>query len=285
LSWTFKAIPGKDGKPETLVGAGRDITEQRRLEDNLRWANLVLQNTRDGVIITDAETRIISVNQAFTRISGYEAVDIIGRKPSILNSGRQEPGFYQEMWTTIRATGKWQGRLWNRRKNGEVSLQRVSIAEVQHRDGSPYQYVGIYSAPQEDETSTAELDQSMHLDPLTELPNRLLFLNRLEHALRQAAHAEKQIGLLYLDIDQFKDVNDSLGYEAGDQLLVELAKRMKAVLRDVDTLSRLSGDEFTVLLENIGSSDELAHAAFQLKDCFTSPFLLHGQEVYTSASI
>lgn len=285
LGWSFKIMQTDSGRPGALVGIGREITDQKRLEDTLDWANAVVENTRDGVIITDLDARILSVNDAFTQITGYESSEIIGRNPSILNSGRQDDAFYRELWTTLRDAGKWQGTLWNRRKNGELYLQRLSITTIHDRNGNPGQYVGVFSALQEEQRASTGAVQLVHHDPLTDLPNRLLFLTRLEHALHQAAHAEKQLGLLYLDIDQFKDVNDSLGYEAGDQLLLELSQRMKAVLQDVDTLSRFSGDEFAVLIENISNADELAHAAFQLKDCFSRPFLIHGQEIYTSASI
>ena len=235
-------------------------------------------------MITDAENRIVSVNEAFTRITGYKANEVLGRNPAILNSGRQDIDFYRSMWQTIQSSGRWQGQIWNRRKDGEIYSQWLTILKVPDQAGA-VQYIGIFTASLQEKQLDEVSGLSIHTDPLTELPNRLLFVSRLDHALRQAAHQKHQIGLLYLDLDNFKDINDSMGYAAGDRLLVDVARRLKSVLSDTDTLSRIGGDEFVILLENVPSTTSLTNQVYQIKECFIHPFIVNHEEVYSSASI
>jgi diguanylate cyclase (GGDEF)-like protein/PAS domain S-box-containing protein len=284
LEWSFTAVLDPDGQIEALIGVGHDVTDRRRLESLLQRTIAVVQNTRDGVVVTDAETLIVSVNAAFTNITHYQAADVVGRSFADLLSKRHSAAFLRSVWDTARTVGKWQGSLWSRRKDGEVYPLWLTITMIPDRFGKPGQYVGVLSAQLQDNQADSELKQ-LHHDPLTNLPNRLWFHLQLEHALQRTQYAHKQLGLLYVDIDRFKDVNDTFGYDAGDQMLIDVAHRMKGTLREVDVLSRISGDEFAILIENVSDSNDLTNIAFHLKECFVDPFTLQGQEVYASASI
>jgi diguanylate cyclase (GGDEF)-like protein/PAS domain S-box-containing protein len=277
-----------DGQP-VLVGLGMDISEQKRAEELLRLAAATFE-THDAILITDADANIIRVNRSFSDVTGYSAEEVIGKNPRIMSSGRQDKAFYQAMWQQIIESGSWTGEIWDRRKSGEIYPKWVTISAVKNERGETTQYVAIFSditARKREE----ELIRSMAFyDALTQLPNRRLFLERFQTALTASERYNDYGAILFIDLDRFKILNDTLGHEYGDLLLVELAVRIKSCVREVDTVARLGGDEFVVLLESISS--ERGEAAYnaglvaeKIREALAHPYQLKGHEHSSSPSI
>ncbi|PQJ95762.1 hypothetical protein CXB77_12955 [Chromatium okenii] len=243
-------------------------------DTTLRQAATVFESTREGVIITDLEARILTVNRAYTDISGYTETEVRGQNPRLLQSGRQEPLFYQELWASLRENGHWQGEICNRRKNGEIYPQLLSISVVYDSQGEPSHYVGVMTDISQLKQSEAQLEHLVHYDPLTHLPNRRLVQSRLQHAIERAERQGQRVAVLFLDLDRFKNVNDSLGHPAGDELLTTLAQRLSERLREEDTVGRLGGDEFLIVLENITEPEDAAGVAQTLLKLLEKPFSL-----------
>ncbi len=262
-----------------------DITEIVRNEERMRLDSAVISNTRDGVVITNLEPRIVSVNRAYTEITGYTESEVVGQNPSILKSGRQDAHFYREMWQEIKSTGRWQGELYNRRKNGEVFPQVSSIDTIYDAKGNPQYYVGVFSDMAKLKKTEESFERLAHYDVLTGLPNRLMFNSRLSHAIETAKRGRHSIAVLFMDLDHFKNVNDSLGHVAGDELLNQVAQRLRRRLRAEDTIARLGGDEFLILLEDVQPPNHAAIVARDLIITLSAPFhLASGYEVYTAGS-
>jgi diguanylate cyclase (GGDEF)-like protein/PAS domain S-box-containing protein len=257
-----------------------------RATDALRQAAAVFESTRDGVLITDLTPRIVAINRAYADITGYSEAEVLGNNPSMLQSGRQDRAFYQAIWASIKETGHWQGEIWNRRKNGEIYPEWLSISTVRDEWGEPSHYVGVFTDMSQIRQSEERLEHLAHYDPLTDLPNRLLVQSRLQHAIDRAERHQYQIAALYIDLDHFKTVNDSLGHPVGDELLAALARRMSTRLRDEDTLARLGGDEFLLVIENAVQPESAAAVARTLIDLLAQPFMLpSGHEVFIGVSI
>jgi diguanylate cyclase (GGDEF)-like protein/PAS domain S-box-containing protein len=270
---------------EFALIAALAITKLRSTEA-LRQSAAVFESTRDGVMITDLTPRIVAINPAFTEITGYNESEILGCNPSQLKSGRHGMSFYQAMWSAIAEIGHWQGEIWNRRKNGEVYPQWLTISSVFDEQGTVNNYAAVFTDISQIKQSEARLEHLAHFDPLTYLPNRLLLQYRLAHALEQADRHGSRVAVLYIDLDRFKTVNDSLGHPAGDELLLALAKRLTTRLREEDSLGRLGGDEFLLILENIHEPESAAVVAQNLFDLLAMPFNLPcGHEVFIGASI
>ncbi|TAH51832.1 MAG: EAL domain-containing protein [Betaproteobacteria bacterium] len=291
---TFAAYFGEPRAPEggelDLVQEFARITalavQKVRAEAALRLSSAVFESTRDGVVITTLEPRIVSVNPAYTEITGYPLDEVYGRNPGFVKSGRHGRQFYQEMWASLIAVGYWQGEIWNRRRNGEVYPQWLTISTVRDESGRASHYVGVMTDLTQLRRSEQQLERLSHYDPLTDLPNRLLVKSRLEHAIEQAHRHQTGAAVLFLDLDRFKNVNDGLGHPAGDELLRAVAQRLRSGLRDEDTLARSGGDEFIVILEDLHSPDEAASVAQKLIRLVQQPFVLAGgHEVIVSASI
>ena len=263
-----------------------DITERVKEEARARMAATVFESTHEGVMITDPYGHILTVNQAFTRITGYSEAEVVGRTPHMLRSGRHGPEFYAALWQALREVGHWQGEVWNRRKNGEIYPELLSISAVEDQRSVVCNYVGVFTDISQIKESQAQLAHLAHYDPLTNLPNRLLLGSRLQHAIEQAQRQGRGLAVLFLDLDRFKNVNDSLGHPAGDELLVAVTARLTHRLRAEDTLARLGGDEFVVLLERLREPRDAALVARTLLDALAEPFVLsQGSEVYIGASI
>lgn len=257
-----------------------------RAEAALRQSSAVFESTRDGVVITTLEPRIVAVNPAYTEITGYRADEVIGLNPSLLRSGRHDRAFYQAMWAGLKQLGYWQGEVWNRRANGEVYPQWLTLSTVRDEAGEPSHYVGVFTDLTQLKRSEQQLEHLTHYDPLTDLPNRLLVQSRLEHAIDQARRHRSRVGVLFVDLDRFKNVNDSLGHPVGDALIQAVATRLRGGLRDEDTVARLGGDEFLVVIEDLESADAAASVASKLTRLVQEPFQVgDGQEVIVSASI
>jgi diguanylate cyclase (GGDEF)-like protein/PAS domain S-box-containing protein len=271
---------------QAFVIAMRDITARKSGEDHLRQAAVVFESTGEGVMVTDADKRILTVNRAFANITSYSEEDAVGNLPSMLSSGRHDAAFYAAMWNSIAQTGHWQGEVWNRRKGGEVYPEWLSISAVKDESSAVVNYVGVFSDISKLKASESELLFLAHHDPLTRLPNRLLLLSRLEHGIESAQRAQTLLALLMLDLDRFKDVNDSFGHVAGDELLQQVAERLTLRLRGIDTVCRLGGDEFSVLLENIAQPEDAARVANLIIGALSEPWRLsNGAEVRIGASV
>ncbi|MBZ0105479.1 MAG: EAL domain-containing protein [Sulfuricella denitrificans] len=268
-----------------LSGTLQDITQRKQAEEKLRQAAAVFENTTEGVMITDANGRIVAVNRAFSDITGYSSEEVIGLTGASLKSGRQDEQFYASMWSAIRENGHWQGEIWNRRKNGDIYPEWLNISEVRDDRGKITHYVGVFSDISAMKESQSRLDHLAHHDPLTGLPNRLLLNARMEHALAHANRGNTQLAVLFLDLDRFKNINDTLGHPIGDLLLQEVAHRLNGCVREEDTVSRLGGDEFTILMEDLEDSRFASKVAQKILDSLADKFVLQGHEVFVTCSI
>ncbi|GAB1233189.1 hypothetical protein UT4_16550 [Ferrigenium sp. UT4] len=273
-------------KQPAIVLAVRDITARKKDELGLRQAAAVFESTREGLMVTDPEKRIVRVNPAFTEITGYSAAEVLGEKPELLCSGRHDPEFYAAMWASINLTGHWQGEIWNRRKNGETYPELMSIDVIKDKTGTVCNYVSVFTDISKLKSTQAELDFLSHHDPLTGLPNRLLLLSRLQHSMEIAMRNKQNLALLMIDLDRFKDVNDSFGHLAGDELLRTVTARLLSQLREIDMVCRFGGDEFAVLLEQVADAADAARVASDIIQDLSEPCrLANGVEVRIGASI
>jgi diguanylate cyclase (GGDEF)-like protein/PAS domain S-box-containing protein len=236
-------------------------------------------------MITDARTRIVYVNQSFTKVTGYTLKEVSGKTPRVLHSGRQRPEYYARMWKALQASGRWAGEIWNRRKNGEIYPEWLSITAVRSRAGKVENYLAIFSDITLRKREERELYDLATHDSLTGLPNRSLFIEQLRQAMARSKRAGRLAGLLYLDLDRFKPVNDRFGHECGDQLLRTVAKRLRALVREEDTVARLGGDEFAVILEHLPRPLDAAPTARKILRALTRPFLLDGHKASVTASV
>jgi len=260
-------------------------TLRRKAEDALRLSATVFENGIEGIIITNAQKEIISVNRAFTETTGFSAEEVLGRNPSILSSGRHTRDFFRTLWSSLHRTGRWQGEIWNRRKNGEVYPQWLGISAVTDEQGETSNYIGTFSDISERKAADEHIDFLAHYDPLTGLPNRSLLQDRLRQALAGALRQQRKVAVLSLGLDRFKAINDSLGHSAGDRLLRELARRIKDLTRDSDTVSRLGNDEFCLVLGGLQDVRQAAHMAQKILGTVSAPCLVDGQTLRVTASI
>ncbi|UJP04290.1 MAG: EAL domain-containing protein [Nitrosomonas sp.] len=254
--------------------------------ETLKQAAAVFESSREGVVITDLEPRILAINRAYIEITGYSEAQVLGKNPKIIKSGHHGKSFYQAMWASLKSVGHWSGEIWNRRRNGEIYPQWLTISTVCNDRNEPCNYVGVFADITQMKQSEARLAHLAHYDPLTGLPNRLLVQSRLHHAIERAQRHNLRIATLYVDLDRFKNINDSLGHPIGDELLIMLAARLKKRLREEDSLARLGGDEFLLVLEDIKEPSESATVAQTLIDLLATPFELpSGHEIFINASI
>ncbi|MES2934339.1 MAG: EAL domain-containing protein [Pseudomonadota bacterium] len=262
-----------------------DITERKHAEEKLQLASQVFDHIADGVLVTDPKGFIVAVNQAFGQITGYEEHEVIGRTPAILQSGRQEPAFYASLWAELLHSGFWQGEIWNRHKNGDFYLEWLTISAVRDNDGKCIQYVGVFSDITQVKDAQEKLDHLAHHDALTGLPNRLLFNDRLIHAIECSRRTHQKLALLFIDLDRFKNVNDTLGHHIGDELLQNVARALTERVREGDTLARLGGDEFIMLLENIDGRPDCDALTTKLMSMFEQPFMIADHELFVTCSV
>jgi diguanylate cyclase (GGDEF)-like protein/PAS domain S-box-containing protein len=262
-----------------------DVTERRQTEEKLRLSATVLEHIADGVMVIGIDGLVVATNPAFTQITGYTEAEVVGRDVSVNSSQRRDLSFFKGMWTELAATGFWRGELWNERKNGEQYLEWLTVSAVRDDDGTITHYVGVFSDITKVKESQAKLDHLAHHDPLTALPNRLLFHDRLLHALQRASREHEQLAILFIDLDRFKNVNDTLGHHVGDELLKQVAIALSGKLRDGDTLARLGGDEFIVLLEGIDGAFGAGHVAEKLMAMFEQPFTVSDYELFVTGSV
>lgn len=272
------------------LGIAADISVRRKLEQDLRIAAIAFES-QAAIMVTDDQQRILQVNPAFTELTGYSAEEAIGQTPKLLKSGRQEADFYQAMWQSLHVGGHWQGEIWNRRKNGEVFPEWLTISGVRNAQGKLSHYVSTFSDISNLKVAESEIHHLAFYDPLTTLPNRRLMLDRLDKACAASKRSGQYGALLIIDIDHFKTLNDTLGHDVGDHLLVEVARRLQSCIREGDTAARQGGDEFVVMLEELGIEAEGAGVqaetvAEKIRHELAQPYLLNGDtEYFRSASI
>jgi diguanylate cyclase (GGDEF)-like protein/PAS domain S-box-containing protein len=273
------------GERNLLVIMGRDVTAQVRAEEQARLSAMVFANSQEAVVITDAENRILSVNRAFTLVTGYSEEEVLGQNPRIFASGRHPVEFYRVMWQQIDQEGTWRGEIWDRRKNGEIYPKWLDISAVHDDDGRLTNYIAIFSDISERKAAEEQLQFMAYHDPLTRLPNRFLLRDRFNQAIAIAGRDSSFVALLFLDLDQFKTVNDTLGHEIGDQLLLAVAERLNDCVRETDTVSRLGGDEFAVLLTSVQDVGVVAKIAQKILDRLMDEFHVDDRLLITSSSI
>jgi diguanylate cyclase (GGDEF)-like protein/PAS domain S-box-containing protein len=276
---------GEDGSPVGVLAVGRDISEIKWAEESLRIIASVFDNSQEGIVVTDALNKILDVNPAFTRITGYSREEVIGKNPKFLSSGRQDKAYYAEMWQSLEQNSLWRGEMWNRRKSGEIYAELLSIAVIYGTDSSVQRYVGVFSDISYLKIHEAELSQIANYDALTGIPNRRLLADRLDQAIARTQRSGRKLSVCYMDLDGFKQVNDSHGHEAGDQLLMEITRRVQDVLRAGDTLARLGGDEFVGLFNDLSSELECYQILDRILEIIAMPVVVSDHEITVSASI
>ncbi len=272
--------------PDRYIAYAEDITARRLADEHLRLMATVFNATQEGLAITDLEGRVQVVNAAFSKITEYPEAEIIGRRLNILSSGRHKADFYQTLWWSLRSIGYWQGEIWNRRKGGDIYLQWLTISTVSGASGMPEKYVAVFTDISHIKHATAHLEYLAHHDALTDLPNRLVLLSRLEYLLEHLTRNGGQGALLHIDIDDFKAVNQHYGHLVGDEVLKQAALRLRGRLRQVDTLARLGSDEFMVAIDGVAETGAAAGLATEIMALLAQPIeLANGAHVELTCSI
>ena len=262
-----------------------EITERKNIEEELRLYSLVFRNSSEGMVVTNQDNLIIAVNPAFSKITGYSFEEVKGKNPRMFRSDRHDQAFYHAMWNAITATGQWQGEIWDKRKNGEIHAKWLTINTIRNKDGSIHRYMALFSDITEKKKSEELIWRQANFDTLTGLPNRDMFRDRLGQEVKKSIRAELPLALLLVDLDQFKEVNDTLGHAVGDLLLIEAARRISACVRESDTVARLGGDEFTIVISEISDTAHVEDVAQKIISKLAEPFHLGDEAVYISASI
>lgn len=274
-----------NGKPLRMIGTHTDIDIEKKHEEELELAAMVYQISSESMLVTDADNRIVAVNNAFTTTTGYTAEEVIGKDPNILSSGRQGEAFYQEMWDQLKTTGSWQGEYWNRRKNGESYAVFTVINTLYHLNGEVYRRVALSSDITNKKKTEEIIWKQANYDFLTGLPNRNMFLDRLSVEIKKAQRDRNSLAILFIDLDRFKEVNDNLGHHMGDDLLVQTSERLLSLVRETDTVARMGGDEFTVILSELQDPSHVGSLAKNMIDKLHKPYHLGEDVVHVSASI
>lgn len=282
----MRLIRDARGKALEVIGSWNDLSAEHEFKERQRLYATALESTRDGVMMIALGGEIITVNPAFCEITGYAAADVVGKNPRFLQSGRHDRAFYQAMWASLTQTGHWQGEIWNRRADGEIYPQWATLSVVNDEQGQASHYVGVFTDLTKLKRSEEQVERLAHYDPLTDLPNRLLLRSLLQHGLDRAQRQGGKSAVLIINLDQFKNVNESLGHTLGDELLLAVAARLKARLRKEDTLGRLAADEFAAVIEGRQDAENAESTVRALLAALATPFMLaDGHEAYARASV
>ena len=292
LYWVNTTIvPLLDGerKPQAHIAIRTDITHAKLHEERLRIAAIAFE-TQEAIVVTDAQARIVSVNRSFERLTGYSAAEAIGQNPRILQSGKHDADFFKNMWDSLHKHGSWSGEMWDKRKDGTTYPKWLTITTVRNEADEITHYVAIFLDITERKRAEEEIHRLAYYDTLTQLPNRRLLMDRLDQAIVASQRSSHYGALLFMDLDNFKILNDTKGHDVGDMLLVEVAHRLRQCVRETDTVARLGGDEFVVLLQDLSSSEILAGnqvrvVVEKIIDAINAPYLLQQHEHHTSPSI
>ncbi|XOB94100.1 diguanylate cyclase domain-containing protein [Pseudomonadota bacterium 24LQ007] len=290
-------VTGLIGYHDMLTGAEqmylddlREALEQRdqalaKSRRTLQLAERVIESSFEGIMVTDKNVCIEFVNPAFTQLTGYTAEEVIGRSPDLLSSGRHDSEFYRRMWNSLETHGYWRGEIWNRRKTGELYLELLTITAITDDDGNTTHYAGLFTDITQNRKNEEQIRQLAYYDALTGVPNRRLLEDRLEHAIRHAHRKEMLLAVMFMDLDRFKEVNDTLGHAVGDDLLLQFTTRVKDCLREDDTLARLGGDEFIVLLPEMERLSDVFAVADRLIEANKRPYQINGNQINVGSSI
>lgn len=273
------------GNVIAICSIATDITERKKAELKLSLAKNIIDNASEAVVVTSLDSIIEDVNAAYSEISGYSRDEVIGQSPSILQSGHHDGSFYRAMWDSIHTTGRWEGEVWDKRKNGEVYPKNLSISTVYDDGGRPHKYVGVFSDITERKETEKELRRLAYFDALTGLPNRVMLYDRLEQAVLSAKRNNNLCAVMMLDLDRFKYVNDTLGHDGGDELLITVANQLKDLVRETDTVARIGGDEFKIILTDIKNADEASVVAQKIINDLKKPVRVKGRLVNIGVSI
>jgi diguanylate cyclase (GGDEF)-like protein/PAS domain S-box-containing protein len=284
--WSVKLpLRRENGGIYALCGISTDISEVTRAQEEMRLASMVYETSSEAMMVTDAEGCIITINPAFTNTTGYTLDEIKGKNPSILNSHRHDADFFQVMWAKINTTGAWQGEIWDKRKDGEIYPKWLTINTTFKEDGAPYRRIALFSDITEKKKSEQIIWQQANFDTLTGLPNRRMFHDRLAQEIKKSHRSERHLAVLFIDLDRFKEVNDSLGHDKGDILLAEAARRLMSCVRESDTVARLGGDEFTIILGDLDEHHGIDRIVEDILRSMATPYCLGVEKAYLSASI
>ncbi|HET6719628.1 MAG TPA: EAL domain-containing protein, partial [Rhodocyclaceae bacterium] len=285
IAWNNRTLKDAAGNISALVGAGEDITERRAADDEIRLFARVFEGSAEGVLICNREGLIERTNRAFTDITGYSAAEALGQNPRLLASGRQTKEYFRQMWRDLELAGRWQGEIWNRRKNGEIYPEWLSISTIADSEGELLKYVGIFTDISQSKADQAQIHLLAYYDPLTNLPNRRLLSDRFDQSLAAARRNSRHLAVLFVDIDRFKQINDSLGHPIGDRVLEGVAERFKSCVRESDSLARIGGDEFVLMLPDVESPEDAAVVALKCFEVLKAPFRIDGHELLVTPSI
>ena len=281
-----QCVRNAQGQSERFAGVLTDVSDEREAQERQRLASTVVGNSTEGVVVTDAHSRILSANAAVTRLLGYTEAELLGKTPALFKSGRHDRDFYKAMWSTMAVTGRWQGEIWNRRKNGEIFPEHMSLSAVRDEAGLVTHYVCMFSDITEEKAQQKRLESMAQNDPLTGLSNRPWFIQQLDSAVQQAGASGEMLAVLQINLDRFKDVNDSYGHAAGDSVLKHVALQVHSALRPGDLLGRMAGDEMAVVVRNLRHPEGAAAVARQLLDAVAVPWSSpDGFEVIAGASV
>ncbi|MDE2430778.1 MAG: EAL domain-containing protein, partial [Burkholderiales bacterium] len=273
------------GAPLVMSGTHTDITPHKKYELAQKDASTVFSSSYEGIMVVDMNGLISKVNPSFTRITGYTEEEALHRSPNLLSSGKHEPQFYQELWEKLRKEDFWRGEIWNRRKNGEIFAELLSISVVRDEKRQIQHYIGVFSDISQLKEHEAELVRIAHYDPLTGAPNRRLLSDRLNQAIIRSMRNNATLAVCFLDLDGFKTINDQLGHTVGDKLLIGVTENLKEVMRAEDTLARLGGDEFVLLLSDMPSPEECAPVLNRILHAVGKPVSIESQAISVTASI
>jgi diguanylate cyclase (GGDEF)-like protein/PAS domain S-box-containing protein len=268
-----------------IVGIIHDISQRKLTEEKLERLASVVTYAQEGIMITDASSNIIEVNESFSRITGYTAQEVLGQHPKILHAKRVTKESYETMWRTVQVEGHWRGEVWKRRKNGEIYPEMLTLSAVKNTEGQIKHYVSLFTDITAQKAHQAELEHIAHFDALTDLPNRLLLEDRLAQAVVQCQRRQRSLAVMYMDLDGFKVINDSHGHNVGDELLVNVSQRMKEALRESDTLARIGGDEFVALMVDIDTVQDCEIVLQRLLRAASDPVCIDRLSLQVSVSI
>jgi diguanylate cyclase (GGDEF)-like protein/PAS domain S-box-containing protein len=284
-SLQLSLLRDEDEQPTGLIGYLTDITERRHAAETMRLHSRIFDHSEEAILITDAAERILSVNAAFTRITGYEAEEVLGDTPRRFRSGRHDEAYFAALWNELKTTGHWQGEMWDRRKDGEIFPKWISIGSVRDAGGEVTNYFSIFSDITDRKRAEGRIHHLAYYDALTALPNRTLFNRLLDQALTESRRLNLHGAVLFIDLNRFKPINDTLGHNIGDQVLQEVANRFRTTLRGADVVARLGGDEFVVGLFNVGHRERAATVAQKLLASLETPVVIDGLELKVGAAI
>ncbi|MDX2469469.1 MAG: EAL domain-containing protein, partial [SAR324 cluster bacterium] len=280
-----EVVINAEGEPSLFNGTVQDVTDQAQAKDQIDLMVEVFRNTSESIVITDENNNIIQANKAYEMVTGYSLQETLGKNPKVQKSGRHDKTFYKKMWERILTKGSWEGEIWDRRKNGEIYPKYLSISTFENQTSGKLNYVGIFSDITEKKRAEEELKQLAYYDALTGLSNRGFFLERLNDALAQCKRKKGKLALLFLDLDNFKGINDSMGHQTGDQMLVHVAKVLTEMVRDTDIIGRFGGDEFVIALTDVGSPAKADHLATQLCSRLAEGCEIGGEQVFSGVSV